>query len=116
MCGVSLVLVSLISQEVQGAELAARLEDPATAMTTLLGPELHALGAGGQLLSQQVAELTEHKYSSDRWVGWAVHKPRPGCLDSTVTHACLVLRSRAVHLVMVSQVQRFLCCTSGRAV
>ncbi|MEW5298996.1 MAG: hypothetical protein WDW36_002057 [Sanguina aurantia] len=54
--------------EVQGAELAARLEDPATAMTTLLGPELHALGAGGQLLSKQVAELTEHKYSSDRYM------------------------------------------------
>ena len=45
----------------QGAALAAKLEDPQAALEHLLGPSLKVLGSGEALLSEQVKAVTEHK-------------------------------------------------------
>ncbi len=52
----------------QGAALAAKFTDPEAALTALLGPELHALGAAPGPLSAQVRALTEHRYTPDRYL------------------------------------------------
>lgn len=53
--------------EAQGAALAAKFEDPAAALTSLLGPEISPLGAGGAPLSAQVRAITEHRFTPDRY-------------------------------------------------
>jgi hypothetical protein len=52
----------------QGAALAVKLEDPQAALEHVLGPELHPIGSGAFLISEQVKAITEHKYGPDRYL------------------------------------------------
>lgn len=54
--------------ELEGTELAKKLEDPEYAMAKLLGPSMKMFGSPDSLLSQQVRERTEHKYMPDRYM------------------------------------------------
>ncbi|GFR50416.1 hypothetical protein Agub_g12633 [Astrephomene gubernaculifera] len=55
--------------EAAGAALAKELEaDPSAALERLLGPELQSGPLAGKPLSEVVAAVTAHKYSSDRYM------------------------------------------------
>lgn len=48
--------------------LAGQLEDKKWALEKLLGPALTPEGSATRLKSQEARELTQHRYTPDRWV------------------------------------------------
>lgn len=54
--------------ELEGTELAKKLEDPQYAMEKLLGPLLKVLGSPDELPSEQVKQQTAHKYTPERYM------------------------------------------------
>lgn len=57
-----------VVQETEAVELATKLEDRGWALEKLLGPTLSPEGSSNRLKSEEARALTEHLYSTDRWV------------------------------------------------